>query len=324
MENNLNTLTRKKVVRHNYSEQICGFLFAGIPVVGFILFGIIPLIFSLIMSFSDVTSFQLSDIHPYGIEDLFTNYSNIFSDEKFYKAIVNTLYAAIALPISMIIGLILAVILNQKGLKFSRTFRTIFFIPYVCSIVAITLMWRTMLNKNYGVINQFLGIFGVDPIAWLTDPNFFMIAMIMMIVWCNVGFSLILYSAAITGISPSYYEAAEMDGAGAITKFFKITLPLLSPTTFYLLIVGLIGALQEFARFQAINAVNSNLISPTGPNDSGLTIVFYLYNKAFGESGGLGEAAAVSWVLTIVTILLTAINFIVSKRWVYSSEKKSN
>ena len=180
-----------------------------------------------------------------------------------------------------------------------------------------------MLDKNYGIINQFLGWFGVDAVAWLTDPKYFMTAMIIMITWCSVGFNLILYSAALTGISPGLYEAAEMDGAGAVRKFFKITLPLLSPTTFYLLIIGLIGSLQEFTRFQAINAVNSNLISPTGPNDSGLTIVFYLYNKAFGEAGTLGQAAAVSWVLTIVTILLTAINFIGSKKWVYSNEKKS-
>ena len=313
---------QSKVIKHDRSEQIYGMLFAAIPLVGFILFGIIPLVLSLVMSFSNVPTFNFSEIQVYTFDELFTNYKAIFEDEKFYKSIVNTLYVIISLPLSMIIGLILAVLLQQK-IKGSKMFRTIFFIPYVCSIVAVTLMWRTMLDKNYGIINQFLGWFGIDAIAWLTDPKYFMTAMIIMITWCSVGFNLILYSAALTGISPGLYEAAEMDGAGAVRKFFKITLPLLSPTTFYLLIIGLIGSLQEFARFQAINAVNSNLISPTGPNDSGLTIVFYLYNKAFGEAGTLGNAAAVSWVLTIVTILLTAINFIGSKKWVYSNEKKS-
>lgn len=312
---------KQKVRRHNRSEQIYGTIFGAIPILGFVIFGIVPLIFSLIMSFSDVPTFRINDIHLYGVENLFKNYETIFKDEKFYLAIKNTLYAMISLPCSMVIGLVLAVILNQniKGRKF---FRTIFFIPYVCSIVALTLMWRTMLDKNYGVVNQFLGLFGTDPIAWLTNPKYFMPAMIMMITWCNVGFSLILYSAALTNISPSIYEAAEMDGAGSFKKFFKITLPMLSPTTFYLLIVGIIGSLQEFARFQAINAVNSNLISPTGPNDAGLTIVFYLYNKAFSEVGGLGQAASISWVLTIITMLLTATNFILSKKWVYSNEKK--
>ena len=314
--------SRKKKIRKSNKEQIAGMLFASIPVIGFVLFGFIPLVFSLFMSFSDVPNFMIDSIQLYSIDNLFQNYISIFQDEKFYKAIVNTLYAAISLPLSMILGLFLAVLLNQK-LKGSKAFRTIFFIPYVCSIVALTLMWRTLLDKNYGVINDFLNLFGVEDIAWLTDPNFFMLGMIIMITWCNTGFNLILYSAALTNISPSYYEAAEMDGAGSFRKFFKITLPLLSPTTFYLFVVGLIGALQEFTRFQAINAVNSNLISPTGPNDSGLTIVFYLYNKAFGEAGGLGEAAAVSWVLTIMTIVLTAINFLGSKKWVYSNEKAS-
>lgn len=311
-----------KIKKRDHSQQIYGMLFAAIPILGFIIFGIVPLVFSLIMSFSEVPSFYFNDIKSYPVDKLFTNYIEIFQDEKFYIAIKNTLYVILSLPLSMIIGLVLAVILNQK-IKGSKAFRTIFFIPYVCSIVAISLMWRTMLDKNYGVINQFLSLFGIENIAWLTDPKYFMPAMIIMITWCNVGFNLILYSAALTGISPAIYEAAEMDGAGTFRKFFKITLPLLSPTTFYLLIVGLIGCLQEFARFQAINAVNSNLISPTGPNDSGLTIVFYLYNKAFTEAGGLGEAASVSWVLTIVTIMLTAINFIGSKKWVYSNEKKS-
>ena len=314
--------SRKKKIRKSNKEQIAGVLFASIPVIGFVLFGFIPLVFSLFMSFSDVPNFMIDSIQLYSIDNLFQNYISIFQDEKFYKAIVNTLYAAISLPLSMILGLFLAVLLNQK-LKGSKAFRTIFFIPYVCSIVALTLMWRTLLDKNYGVINDFLNLFGVEDIAWLTDPNFFMLGMIIMITWCNTGFNLILYSAALTNISPSYYEAAEMDGAGSFRKFFKITLPLLSPTTFYLFVVGLIGALQEFTRFQAINAVNSNLISPTGPNDSGLTIVFYLYNKAFGEAGGLGEAAAVSWVLTIMTIVLTAINFLGSKKWVYSDAKAS-
>ena len=100
-------------------------------------------------------------------------------------------------------------------------------------------------------------------------------------------------------------------------KFFKITVPLLSSTTFYLLVVGLIGGLQEFTRFQAINSVNSNLISPTGPDNAGLTIVFYLYNKAFLTNGGLGIAAATSWLLAILTTIITIINFKFSKRWVY-------
>lgn len=311
---------KTKIIRKNNKEQIAGILFASIPLIGFFLFGLVPLVMSLFMSFSDVPTFALSDMKIYSIDNLFKNYSAIFADEKFWLSIVNTLKAAIALPISMLLGLILAVILNQN-IPGKKAFKLIFFIPYVCSIVALTLMWRTMLNKNYGVINEFLGLFGIDKVAWLTDPKYFMTGMIIMIVWCNTGFSLILYSAALTGVNPSVYEAASMDGASSFRKFFKVTLPLLSPTTFYLFVVGLIGALQEFTRFQAINAVNSQIISPTGPNDTGLTMVFYLYNKAFNEAGGLGQATAIGWVLCIITVILAGINFLGGKKWVYSNEK---
>lgn len=314
-------LKGKVLYKKDKSEAIAGFIFGAIPVVGFLLFGMVPLVFSLIMSFSDVPNFDMRQMTGFSGQSIFTNYITIFKDPKFALSIKNTFYAMLALPLSMIIGLILAVLLNQ-GLKGSRILRTIFFIPYVCSIVAISLMWRTLLNKNYGAINQFLGLFGIEPVSWLFDPKAFMPGMIIMLTWCGVGFNLILYSAALTSISPTYYEAAEMDGANSIQKFFKVTLPLLSPTTFYLLIVGIIGSLQVFAQIQAINAVNNSLVSPTGPSDSGLTIVFYLYNKAFVETGGLGQAAAVGWVLTLATGALTALNFIAKKKWVFENEKK--
>lgn len=307
----------KRTNRQRTHEAIVGNVFALIPVVGFLLFGVVPLVFSLFMSFSDVKSFKINEMQLFTGSDFFSNYASVFHDEKFGKAIVNTLEVLISLPLSMLIGLVLAAILNNIP-HGKKIFSTIFFLPYVCSIVAIALMWRTLLNKNYGVINEIIRFFGGDPVAWLTDPRYFMVGMILMIVWCNSGFSMILYNAALTNISKDVYEAAKVDGAGAIRSFFSITLPLLSPTTFYLSIVGMIGCLQEFARFQAINSVNSNLISQTGPNDSGLTIVFYIYNKAFAESGGLGQAAAASWILALATILLTAFSFYGSRKWVYN------
>jgi multiple sugar transport system permease protein len=305
----------KSRLKARTQETITGTLFASIPVVGFLMFGILPLLFSLLMSFSQIPSFALGDLSFLSGNPL-QNYIAVFKDPLFYKAVLNTFYAALSLPISMGLGLLLAVLLNQK-LKLKRLYRTLIFIPYVCSIVAIVLMWRTMLNTNFGPINEFLKLFGIAPIDWLTSPKWFMPAMIIMGVWCGTGFSMILYSAALSNINPAYYEAAEMDGANIFQRFFKITLPLVSPTTFFLLIVGMIGSLQEFTRFQAINAVNSSIISATGPDNAGLTIVFYLYNKAFAETGGLGQAAAVSWILAIVTIILTIFNFKFSKRWVY-------
>lgn len=297
---------RKKKFRRY--EEVVGTLFAAIPVLGFIIFGVIPLLLSLIMSFAKLPSFDIRSLQILELNNIFGNYKSVLQDPLFAQSVKNTLYAAVSLPLSIIIGLILAVLLNQK-LRGKKFYRTVFFIPYVCSIVAVTLMWRTLLNRNYGAINELLGLFGIGPVAWLTDDRFYMPAMIIMGVWCGVGFNLILFSAALTNISPTVYEAAELDGAGPIRKFFSITLPLLSPTTFYLFVVGMIASLQEFVRFQSMNAVNSNLISPTGPNNAGLTIVFYLYNLVFAQSGGLGLAAATSWILAIITVILTAISF---------------
>lgn len=307
-----------KSKRKNYKrrEELLGTFFASLPVIGFLVFGIVPLVLSFIMSFSYMPSFDIRAMKVLEWGKLFNNYRTVLTDPLFYKSVGNTLYAALALPLSIIIALILAVLLNQK-IKGKKFYRTIFFIPYVCSIVAVTLMWRTLLNRNYGAINQFLGLFGIEPIAWLTDDRFYMPAMILMSIWCSVGFNLILYSAALTNISPTIYEAADIDGAGPVRKFFSITLPLLSPTTFYLFIVGMIGALQEFVRFQSMNAVNSSLISPTGPNNAGLTIVFYLYNLAFSQAGGLGLAAATSWILAIITIILTIFSFRISRKAIY-------
>lgn len=137
----------------------------------------------------------------------------------------------------MAIALALSVVMNSE-LKGKTIFRTIFFLPYVCSVVALTNMWRLMLDTNYGILNEFLGIFGVDKINWLSNEKTYMPAMIIMGAWTSLGFNIILFSAALTGVSKSYYEAARIDGAGKFAQFRSITLPLISPTTFYLLVMG--------------------------------------------------------------------------------------
>ena len=295
-----------KIKKRDHSQQIYGMLFAAIPILGFIIFGIVPLVFSLIMSFSEVPSFYFNDIKSYPVDKLFTNYIEIFQDEKFYIAIKNTLYVILSLPLSMIIGLVLAVILNQK-IKGSKAFRTIFFIPYVCSIVAISLMWRTMLDKNYGVINQFLSLFGIENIAWLTDPKYFMPAMIIMITWCNVGFNLILYSAALTGISPAIYEAAEIDGANALQRCWYISVPELVPlmTMLSILAVGNIFR-GDFGLFYQIPRDVGALYPTTDVIDT------YVYRGL--RTGDIGITSAVGFFQSFVgVILVTLTNAIVRK-----------
>ena len=300
----------KKSKKFN-NDNLWGVALASPPLIGFVLFGLVPLLFSVVLSVSDLKGFLVEDMAFLGFGHLFDNYVFLMKDGLFWKSLGNTFYAALSLPLSMAIALVLSVLLNMQ-LKGRTAFRTIFFLPYVCSIVALTSMWRIVLNQNYGTLNQFLGLFGIGKINWLGDPRYFMPAMILMGVWSSLGFNIILFSAALTNVSPSYYEAAKMDGAGKFQQFWHITVPSISPTTFYLLVMGMITALQDFTRFQAIGF-------GTTPSNAGLTIVFYLYNMAFKNNFtyGMGLASACSWIVALLILAITVLNFKVSKRWVH-------
>lgn len=292
-------------------DNFWGVLLASPPLIGFVLFGLFPMLFSIVISVSDLKGYLIEDMTFLGWRSLFDNYIFLFKDELFWKSIGNTFYATLALPITMVISLMLSVFLNQK-LKGKTFLRTVFFLPYVCSIVALTSMWRMVLNQNYGILNEFLAVFGVKKIGWLSDPKYFMPAMIIMGIWSGLGFNIILFSAALTKVNPSYYEAAKVDGASAWKQFWNITIPAISPTTFYLLVMGLIGSIQDFTRFQAIGFGET-------PSNAGLTVVFYLYNMAFKDNYtyGMGLAAACSWIVALMIIGITIINFKMSKKWVY-------
>ena len=194
-------------------------------------------------------------------------------------------------------------------LIFGLAFRMIYFVPYVCSVVAVTLRWKYMFNTNYGIINQMLGKTGDNAIDWLGDSDFFTWAVIIMSVWSGMGFGIILYTAALTGVNQSMVEAAKIDGAGAFRTFWNVVLPSISPTSFYLLVMGVIGALQSFA-------VTNVLATEGGPNGDGITIVFYLYRRVFSYVGTMGEASASAWILALMIMLVTAFQFWGSKKWV--------
>lgn len=293
-------------------ENTLGILFASIPVIGILLFAGIPLVLSLYLSTTKLNGYVLENATFLGFGKMLSNYGYILSDPLFWKSMGNTFYAALSLPVSIALGLFISVLLNRK-IKGKYIYRTIFFIPYVCSVIALAITFRTIYNYNYGPLNDLLQLFGMERVRWLGDSRYFMPAMIIMGVWTGMGFNIILYSAALTNVPDSLYEAATIDGASKVRQFFSITLPLVSPTTFYLLVMGLIGSLQDFARFQAM--------SPDGgPGNAGLTMVFYLYNMGFSNtfSFGMGYASAAAWIVAVLIIGLTALNFFTSKRWVYN------
>ena len=292
-------------------ENIQGTLFASPPLIAFALFGLIPLLVSLVLSFC------LVEYNYEGGVDLtfvsFGNYVEILTkDTRFLKSIGNTfLYSIITVFLQIALSLILSICLNTK-IKFKKAFRTILFIPYVCSMVAISIMWKWVFDYNYGILNDILISLNMEPVNWLREENTAMIVIIVMSVWSGLGFNMILYSAALGSINKTYYEAAEIDGASKLQQFFHITLPQLKPISFYLIIMGFIGSLQSFANFQ--------IMTPDGgPNNSTLTMGFRVFQVAMGDDAnvpgwGMGYASAMGWIVGLIVMVFVALYFYVNNR----------
>ena len=291
-------------------ETITGLAMSSLPVIGFIIFALIPMVIAIYLAFCSVEKLDISS----ATWNNFENFSYVLNDKKFWESGVNTIIFTISLPICMVISLGVAFLLTKK-IKGKKVFRTIFFIPYVCSVVAVALMWGYIFNPRYGVVNSMLGVNKPDLptyIDWLGDPNSFRTMIILMSVWGGCGYQIILYTAALTNINPTLYEAAKIDGANAWQCFRHITLPGVSPTTFYLFITGLIGSLQSFAALHAINS--------TGSNPASLTIGFYLYNYMGFNPGNyqrnMGVASAAALILSVFIVIITVIQFKGSRKWV--------
>lgn len=290
---------RRRVSR----EGAAGFSLAFIPVLGYCIFSLVPMALAIAMAFMNIRGYSFDGATFAGLD----NFKDVLKDSLFWKSIVNTLYMAVSTFVNIILALLIAYLLT-KNVKGKKAFRTIYFIPYVCSVVAITLMWQWIFNYNYGIVNRMITSAGGEAINWLGDSRYFIPTLLIISVWSGTGYGIILYGAALTNVNNSLYEAAKVDGANSFRSFFHITLPAISPTTFYLLITGLIGALQEFARPQILSGTG-------GPDNAGVTVVFYLYRRAFNYFE-MGPASATAWLLAIFIVILTVINFAVSRLWV--------
>lgn len=296
-------LNRKDMPKKKFKkEYLTGYLFVALPLIGFTLFGLIPILYSIYIS---LTQFDLFN-DPIFLG--FDNYVKLFTDDPiFWQSLINTFYSAIGIPIGLIISLFIALGLTKdiKGINF---FRTAFFLPSVCSIVALTLMWKWIFNGDYGVLNNILGFFGIQGPNWLSTKGWAMPALIIQGVWGGIGGTMVLYIAAIKNVPKTYYEAAEIDGANKWSQFINITIPSISPTTFYLLITSIIGAMQAFVPFR--------LMTNGGPDYSTTTIVLYLYDNAFRYMN-MGYASAMAWILFVIIMGLTLVFFRSSKNWVH-------
>ncbi len=299
-------MKRSNYLRRKCLGEIGHFGMASIPVLGFILFGLFPMAMSLIFSFTDVS---LSIKEEFGFVGL-SNFKYIFTDPTFYKSLISTFIFSLSVPITLVVSLYIAYLVDKASYG-KRFFRLIFFIPYVCSTVAMSLVWKQMFDTHYGILNTALSWLGLSPIAWISSKEMIMVSCVIMSVWSGTGFCVIIFQAALANVNKSYYEAARMDGATEREIFFKITLPAVSPTTFYLLIMRLIGALQVFTEPQILAG------GSLGLDNWDITVVRYIMNCINGgwSSLGLGVGSAAGWIITIVIIIITWLNFRVGNKW---------
>lgn len=290
--------TKKKI------EALEGMAFAAPLVIGLLLFLAFPLIYALIISFTDYTFATVNSFKFIGFE----NYINAFQDQFFVRSLVNALINAIGVPIGIVLALILSVFMT-KVKRFSSVFRSILYIPTVCGAVAITFVWSWVYQPLYGLIAQLGQVFGWGTINFLGEDLFFP-SMIAMGVWSGLGTSILLLYASLKNVPKALYEAAAVDGANAVQQFFHITLPSVSPVTFYILLTGISGSFQDFTRFQVMRGDQIT--------DWSIMPVWYIYKYTTNQFNyEAGYACAMGIILGLIILALSAIQFGVSRFWVH-------
>lgn len=278
--------------------------FIGPSIILLLIFMLIPILVSLTLSFTDFNVFAIYDWSNASFIG-FENYNNLMKDPLFWKALLNTLYAlVVAMPLTIILALSFAALLNRETTYFKNFFKVSFYLPSITNTVAIAIVWAWMLNPDYGLINWFLGLFGIQGPNWLGDPAWAMPSVIMLVVWKAVGYNIILFTAGLQNIPDYLYEAAELDGASKFQQFLHVTIPALRPTIFFVTVMTIIGYLQLFEE--------PYMLTSGGPLDSTLSIVLYLYRQGF-RFFKLGYASSIAFVLFIMIFALTFIQMKVGK-----------
>ena len=294
-------------------EALAAYAFISPWVIGFIVFTAGPMIASLYFSLTDYNVLQSPNW--IGLD----NYHQIFTnDDLFRTALLNTVaYAAMYVPAHIVTALILALLLNATR-RWSPIWRTLFYLPSVTPVVAVAILFRWIMNPASGVLNQFLGLFGIAGPGWTTDPNWMKPSLVVMVLW-QVGSTMLIYLAGLKNIPQDLYEAATTDGAGAIARFFHVTLPMLSGVLFFTAVIGTIAAFQTFTEavvlFESLNSTNAGGLTG-GTGNAALFYVMYLFNQAFSYFH-MGYASALAWILFVIIVAFTILQFRLSSRWVY-------
>ncbi|MGN9785277.1 carbohydrate ABC transporter permease [Nonomuraea sp. ZG12] len=238
------------------------------------------------------------------------NFTDLLGDEEMLGALGNTLLYAVLVLAGVPLAIVVAALLNVPGLRGLSLYRTLYFLPVVTMPAAVGLTWRYLFNGDFGAINYFLGTLGIDGPYWVGDPDFALYAIAIVGIWSSIGYNAVLLLAGLQGIPRHYYEAASMDGAGRLRQFFSITLPLLTPTTFFVVVITMINALQVFDLVYLMIDLKSPALAGSR------TIVYLFFEKGFVQNQR-GLAAAIAVLLLGLILVLTVIQFRLQKKWVH-------
>jgi len=296
----------------NPHQQWEGYLFLLPSLIGFGAFVLLPAVGSLLLSFFE---WRLTNTPSFvGME----NYVDLFTSDMIFPIVLgNTVFYVLAIvPLQLIIGLLMAVALNT-GLKGLGFYRVVYFMPVVTNVVAAAMVFQWLFNQDFGLISSWIWQFNeatgipIQPPNWLADSFWAKPTVAVLTIWKNVGFTMVIYLAGLQGIPKNLYEAAEVDGASTWQRFRHITVPMISPTTFFLLIIQMIGAFQLFAEPFVMTRVGGG-----EPLQATLSIVYYIYQNAFSYQK-MGSAAAISWILFAIILVITVFQLRMQRRWVH-------
>lgn len=297
-------MIKKKQKLNLKTTKSAAYFFLAPALSAIFIFFFIPVIAAFIISFTDFDIYTLGNFSTLRFIG-FNNYIKLLKDELFWTALGNTFYfVVVAGPLSIAVSLIAALMLNSKLVKFKSLFRLLYFLPVVTTLVAVAIVWRFIYHPNFGILNFLLSIVGINPIDWLGDPDWAMPSIILLAVWKNFGYNMIIFIAGLQNIPEELYEAADIEGANAFQKFKHITLPMLAPTTIFVSIITMIGYFQLFAE--------PYVMTQGGPLNKTLSIVQYMYQEGF-RWWNMGYSASIAFVLFIIIFIGTLIQFKVQK-----------
>jgi multiple sugar transport system permease protein len=297
------TGTRLRPSGRRRRENRVAYGFLAPWIVGMVVFTIGPILASLYLSFTDYT--LLSPPEWLGLE----NYQRMLEDTRLHKSMLVTFqYVFVSVPIQLALALGLALLLN-RGVRGLSIYRSVYYLPsLLAGSVSIAILWRQIFGSE-GLVNQLLALVGVEGVSWVSHPDFALGTLVVLNAW-TFGAPMVIFLAGLRQIPTTYYEAASVDGAGRVSQFLRITIPLLTPIIFFNLILQMIGAFQSFTQAFVVSGGSG------GPADSTLLYTLYLYERGFG-SFEMGYASAMAWTLLVIIAALTGVNFLFAKRWVF-------